>query len=215
MNFNFLKDKKLDYVYKNCEKAEAQANLYPDSSLVSSRKAAEALAKFIFKRAYSEEMVRMTFDDVLKNREFRRFLNNRNILNSFYNIKQKGNRGAHPQDVDPTSEDALEVLEDLHYVTGEIALKLGLISSYPRFDNNIESYMNVEDIDEDNLNEQVEKMYSAFVMRYEEDMLNSRLESLDDKDFVRYAIEGVVDMHEYLVFDSKPKSKAVVKLVQE
>ena len=211
MNFDFLKDKQLDYIYKNCEKAEKQANMYPDSSLVSSRKAAEALAKLIYMRAYSEEMARMTFDDVLKSQELRKFLKSRNLLNAFYNIKQKGNIGAHPQDVDPSSEDAIEILKDLHFVTGEVAKKLGLISNYPRFDNDVKAFVDIETVDEEDLNEQVEKMYAEFVLRYEEEKRNERLEESD----TRYAVEGLVDMHEHISFNSKPKHRSTIKLIQE
>ena len=161
--------------------------------------------------AHAEEMERLTFDAILKDQAVRRIISRRDVLNAFYNIKQKGNAGAHADEsVVFTADDAIDVLSDLHYVTGEMACKYGLIKSYPSFDKHIGVYPGAKAIEEEDINEQVKKMYAAFVAKYEEQEL---IENLEESD-IRYAVEGTVDMHEYLIFEERPAHESTKKYVQ-
>ena len=213
MNFDFMKSiKSLSFIYKNCNNAEELAKSYPDQSLVASRKGAEALARLIYMEAHTEEMERMTFDAVLKDQAVRRFIRRRDILDAFYNIKQKGNAGAHADEREVlTPEDAIDVLWDLHFVTGEIAIKMGLVEDYPEFDENIRQFPEARALEDENLIARVKEMYLAFEEAYKEEKLINSLEESD----IRYAVTGIVDMREHLCFDQGIKYQSTARYIQE
>ena len=153
MNFDFLKDLRgLGYVYENCSNAEKLAMTMPVQSVFTSRKSAELLAKFIYMAAHNQEMENLTFADILADMTVRKFINSRDVMDAFHYIRKSGNKAVHSDD-EETSEDAIAVLQDLHYVAGETACMLGLIDDYPMFENHIASFPEVkysvdEDIDE-------------------------------------------------------------------
>lgn len=217
MNFDFLKDiKSLAFVYRNCNNAEELANTYPDSSLVASRRGAEALARMIYLAAHKEEMEHMTFDSVLKDQAVRRFIHNRDVMDAFYNIKQKGNKGAHvSEEEELTSEDAIEVLWDLHYVAGETALRMNLVDAYPEFDDNIGNFPNAKVLEEENIEEKVMEMFLEYAQQYNAEMERANYYIPNDEEFWKYVAEGHVDLHERLIFDAKPKTAAMVEYLQQ
>ncbi len=216
MNFDFLKDvKSLAFVYKNCNSAEELANMYPESSLVASRRGAEALARLIYMTAHKEEMEHLTFDTVLKDQAVRRFIHNRDVLDAFYNIKQKGNKGAHVSEEALTAEDAIDVLWDLHYVTGETAIKMKLVDDYPKFDENIGRFPDAKELDEENIENKVMEMFSDYVQQYNKELDEANYYSPTWKELSQYLIEGNVDIHEKLIFDHRPEHIPVMEYIQD
>ena len=213
MNFDFLKSiKSLSFIYKYCNNAEELAKSYPDESLVASRKGAEALARFIYMEAHAEEMERMTFDAVLRDQAVRRFIRRRDILDAFYNVKQKGNAGAHADESEVlTSEDAIDVLWDLHFITGEMAIKMGLVEDYPDFDENIGQFPEARALEDEDLIARVKEMYLAFETAYKEQELIDHLE----ESTTRYAVTGIVDMREHLCFEHGVIHQSTARYIQE
>ena len=66
MNFEFMKGLgSLDKAFGSCANAEELALSKPDLSMISSRKSAEVLAKFVYLVAHSEEVGLLSFVDVL------------------------------------------------------------------------------------------------------------------------------------------------------
>lgn len=214
MNFEFLKDLDgLSYLYENCSKAEKLAMTMPEQSVFTSRKSAELLAKFIYLAAHNQKMEDLSFVDLLSDPEVKRFFNSRNVMDAFHYIRKTGNRAAHT-DSRERPEDAVAVLEDLHYVAGETARRLGLVKNYPEFNNDIGSFPNALFVNERDIEETAQKMYLEYVEKH--DAQEEREKYLGEKDYdcLRYAIEGVVDMHEFLAFDHRPRSTDLIEYLQ-
>jgi hypothetical protein len=92
----------------------------PVQSFFTSRKSAEQLAKFIYLTAHNQIIESMTFVDILNDQAVRNFIHDRSVMDAFHSIRKNGNRAVH-DDSKKTEKEAIEVLEDLHYVAGEIA----------------------------------------------------------------------------------------------
>ena len=166
MNFDFLEGLRgLGYVYENCNNAEKLAMTMPVQSVFTSRKSAELLAKFIYLAAHNQEIENLTFADILSDTAFRKFVNSRDIIDAFHYIRKSGNRAVHSDD-EETAEDAVSVLQDLHYVAGETACMLGLIDDYPMFENHIAYFPEVKySVDED-IDEKARRMFLAYVEEF-------------------------------------------------
>ena len=76
--------------------------------------------------AHNQEMENLSFADILSDITVRRFVNSRDIMDAFHFIRKSGNRAVHG-DEQESVDDAIAVLQDLHYVAGETACMLGLI----------------------------------------------------------------------------------------
>lgn len=211
MNFEFLKDLHgFQHVYENCSNAEKLAMTMPEQSMFTSRKSAELLAKFLFLVAHKQEEEELSFVEVLSDPAFKRYVNNRNVIDAFHYIRKTGNRAVH-SDEKESPETAIRVLEDLHYVAGEAARLLGLIKDYPAFIDDIEAYPNAQFVDETEVEKKAQEMFMAFMNKMEENMYIGQ----DEYDWTRYSIEGNVEMHEYLEFNHKPKSIELIEFLQE
>ena len=167
MNFEFLKDLRgLNYVYENCSNAEKLAMTMPVQSVFTARKSAELLAKFIFLAAHNEQMETMNFVDILDDPAVREFIDDRKVMNAFHYIRKSGNRAVHGDDQE-TAEDAIEVLEDLHFVAGETACMLGLIDDYPIFNDKISAYPEAKYVDDNDIEEKAQKLFLDYVEKYD------------------------------------------------
>ena len=205
MNFDFLKEvREFKYIYENCNNAERLAVTMPVQSVFTSRKSAELLAKFIYLAAHNQEIEGMTFSDILADPTFRRFVDNRDMLDAFHYIRKTGNRAVHSDD-EETSEDAIDVLHDLHYVAGETACLLGLINDYPSFEENIETYPEEHFVDIDDIDRKAREMFLSYVEEF--NALQERDAYIEQKDYdwITYSVEGNVEMHEYLGMNYKPR----------
>jgi hypothetical protein len=214
MNFEFLKNLRgLGYLYENCSNAEKLAMTMPVQSVFTSRKSAELLARFLYMAAHNQEMEDLSFADLLSDPAVRRFINSREVMNAFHYIRKTGNRAVHADDKE-RPEDALAVLEDLHYVAGETACLLGLIRDYPVFNKDIGSYPDAIYFDEKNVEEKAREMFLAYVEEFDAQLEREKYLEMKDYDWLRYSIEGSVDMHEYLEFHHQPRSLELIEFLQ-
>ena len=166
MNFEFLRNLRgLGYIYENCTNAEKLVSSMPVQSVFTSRKSAELLAKFIYMAAHNQEMEDLSFADILADPTVRGFVHNRDIMDAFHYIRKSGNRAVHGNDQE-TSEDAIAVLQDLHYVAGETACMLGLIKNYPDFEAKIGAYPDAVYTDEENINQKAREMFLSYVEEF-------------------------------------------------
>lgn len=214
MNFDFLKDLRgLSYVYENCCNAEKLAMTMPMQSVFTSRKSAELLAKFIYMAAHNQEMGELSFAGILSDRTVRRFIDSRDVVDAFYYIKNSGNTAAHAE-VHETPEDAVAVLQDLHYVAGETACMLGLIDDYPFFEDKIETFPEARFVDEKDIDKKAREMFASYVEEFNAQQARAHYIEQNDYDLITYSLEGNVEMHEYLEFKHKPKQYELIEYLQ-
>lgn len=214
MNFDFLKDLRgLGYVYENCCNAEKLAVTMPVQSVFTSRKSAELLAKFIYMAAHNQAMEEQTFADILSDITVRRFVNSRDIMDAFHFIRKSGNRAVHGNEQESV-DDAVAVLQDLHYVAGETACMLGLIDDYPLFEDRIETYPEAKFLDEEDINQKAREMFLTYVEEFNAQQEREQYLAMQNYDVHTYSIEGNVEMHEYLEFRYPPKQSELVDFIQ-
>lgn len=215
MNFDFLKDLRgLGYVYENCSNAEKLAMTMPVQSVFTSRKSAELLAKFIYMAAHNQEMENLTFADILADMTVRKFINSRDVMDAFHYIRKSGNKAVHSDD-EETSEDAIAVLQDLHYVAGETACMLGLIEDYPLFEDQIGSFPEARFVDDENINNKAREMFLEYVEEFNAQQERDKYVEMKDYDWLSYSVEGNVEMHEYLEFGYRPKQIDLIEYLQK
>jgi glutaredoxin-related protein len=223
VNFEFLKGLRgLGHVYENCNNAEKLAMTMPVQSIITARKSAEQIAKFIYMAAHNEQMESMTFADILKDSTVREFIHNRDVMNAFHNIRKKGNIAVHDE-CEETVEDAIDVLDDLHLVSGETACTLGLITEYPKFKEEIETFVDANFVPIEDVNDIAREMFLDYVEKYNAqvesdcyyqntiDNLTNEYESMCQ----RYrAIPGDADLNEVLIFKTQPVDASSLKPIQ-
>ena len=216
MNFEFVKDiPYLEGVYENCSNAEKLAMTMPMQSVFTSRKGAELLAKFIYMAAHKQQMEKATFADILSDQTFKEFVNSRGVMNAFHYIRKQGNIAAHG-DVGETVEDAIDVLEGLHYIVGETACDLRLIDDYPEFQRNIPKFVDVKfkEDDEEKINNKALDMFFAYVSALDELNEDNQYLAPGEFDARKYSLEGNIEMHERLEFEEKPSNKELIDDIQ-
>lgn len=214
MNFDFLKGLRgLGYVYENCSNAEKLAVTMPVQSVFTSRKSAELLAKFIYMAAHNRAMEDLTFADILSDITVRRFVNSRDIMDAFHFIRKSGNRAVHG-DEQESVDDAIAVLQDLHYVAGETACMLGLIDDYPLFEDQIASYPESQYTNEEDINQKAHEMFLDYVEEFNAQQERDQYLTTQDYDWISYSIEGNVEMHEFLEFKHAPKQSELIEYLQ-
>lgn len=215
MNFDFLKgSRELGYIYENCSNAEKLVKTMPVQSIFTSRKSAELLAKLIYMAAYNQQMEDLSFADILADRTVRQFIRNRDVLDAFHFIRKSGNRAVHG-DEHWDVEDALDVLADLHYITGETACKLGLIQNYPKFDEDIDVYPNAQYVEEERIAEKAQEMFAAYITEYNAAADRGKYEFPSTDELIDYAICGRVEMHERISFEHAPRQTSLITYIQE
>jgi len=215
MNFEFLKDLRgLGYVYENCNNAEKLAITMPVQSVFTARKSAELLARFIYMAAHNQEMEGLTFADILSDMTVRNFINSRDVMDAFHYIRKSGNRAVHGDD-EESSDEAIAVLQDLHYVAGETACMLGLINEYPVFEDEMVAFPEARYEDEEDINDKAREMFLAYVAEFDAQQEREQYIEMKDYDWFNYSIEGIVEMHEYLEFRYKPKQSALIEYLQD
>ena len=210
MNFEFLQNLKgLSCIYKYCKNAEELALSKPYCSMFASRKSAEALANFIYLSAYKERAHDLSFSDILTDNVVKKYINDRYVLDAFHSIRKKGNSAVHGDD-EKTIDQAMELLEDLHYVVGETAKNAKLISSYTHFRPDIEEYPEAEFYDFD-AKKLAEDMFSECIAKYRAEKLFD--EYIDFRSPFEW-VPGDIDLNEYLEFKSKPTLRSTIPQIQ-
>ncbi len=131
MNFDFLKLlPDLKKLYDYCTEAEEFALTKPNISATSARKAVEFIVKLIY-ASVVDETVGLTVFEMVTDPRFTGYINDPPFINSIHYIRKMGNIAVHEGEI--KQDESLHILEELHFLTGEFCILLGLISDYPRF----------------------------------------------------------------------------------
>ena len=131
MNFAYLKNAPdFAQLYTYCCEAEDFALSKPNISVTSARKAMEFIVKMIYS-AVSGDIQGKTVFEMSTDYAFTSYLNDQILLNSIHFIRKMGNMAVH--DGTLTSDEALKVLEELHFLVGEVCMLWQLIPDYPEF----------------------------------------------------------------------------------
>lgn len=131
MNFEFLKQfPKLKKLAGFCNDAEQLVFSRPYLSGMSARQAMEYIVKLIYasKIAPTDGL---TVFDMINDQRFVNWLGDSYLLSSIHYVRKMGNVAVHQGDL--TSGEALKVLENLHFLAGEIMILFGLVEDYPEF----------------------------------------------------------------------------------
>jgi type I restriction enzyme, R subunit len=136
MNFDFLINiKKLEEFYLFCKDAESFVLSRSDISATQSRKALEFLVKLVFQLRNNQIPQRSSLFELVSSQDFANFINDASMLSAIHYIRKVGNIAIHNEEV--SQKEAIQSLKHLHIFTGELLVKLGLISSYPMFDEKL------------------------------------------------------------------------------
>ncbi len=132
MNFDFLKSHvDMAKLHQFCDDAEKLAVAFPTNSIISARKAMEFIVKLIYSGKIGLPSAGMTIFEMVTDPIFINFIQDPTIINTLHIIRKMGNAAAH--DATLTKQDALDVLEQLHFLVGETCILLGLEHDYPEF----------------------------------------------------------------------------------
>ena len=133
MNFEFISSLSIIRpFYCYCNDAETYAYSNPDVSCASALKAIEYIVRLMYTAAIQTEANQLSVYDMLCTPDFVIYLDDRVLLNSIHLIRRKGRVAV--QSGGMTEKEAIEVLEQLHFVAGEVCIFLGLLDNYPVFD---------------------------------------------------------------------------------
>ena len=131
MNFAYLKNAPdFAQLYTYCCEAEEFALSKPNISVTSARKAMEFIVKMIYS-AVGGDIQGKTVFEMSTDYAFTSYLIDQILLNSIHFIRKMGNVAVH--DGTLTSDEALKVLEELHFLVGEVCMLWQLIPDYPEF----------------------------------------------------------------------------------
>ncbi len=163
MNFDFLKEHPdFEKLYTYCRNAEALVYSSVPLSIAASRMALEHIVKFV---CASLKIDKNDLFSMLEDQKFINYINDKELISAMHFIRMLGNDAIHDEYV--SENDALNVLQDLQSVVGEIGINLGLFENYPHFlEPNRDVVVEIEEIDKDtSVDEEVVAKY-ADKMRY-------------------------------------------------
>ena len=132
MNFSYLqKFGEFNKLYGFLEDAESFALSRPNISATSARKAMEYIVKFLYRANVSNVDYGFTVFEMITDERFVAYVNDSVFLSSLHYIRRMGNVAVH--DGTLTRDDALKILEELHFIVGEFAILIGLVDDYPPY----------------------------------------------------------------------------------
>ena len=131
MNFDYLKKfPNLRKLTGFCSDAEQLVYSRPYLSGMSARQALEYLVKLVY-AAKVAPTDGLTMFDMLDDQRFIDWLGDNYVLNTIHYVRKMGNAAVHQGDL--TSDEALSVLENLHFLVGEIMILFGVVEDYPEY----------------------------------------------------------------------------------
>lgn len=131
MNFTYLSSfPKFKKLYEYCSEAEEFAISKPNISAASARKAMEFIVKLIY-QSEIDNSYGLTVFEMITDVRFGDFVGDQSLVNSIHYIRKMGNVAVH--DGALNADDALNILEELHFLVGEFCIMLGIIKDYPQF----------------------------------------------------------------------------------
>ena len=132
MNFDYMKNAPdFAQLYSYCSEAEEFALIRPNISVTAARKAMEYVVKLIFWWATGENQGQTVYEMTTDPR-FLQYVNDGVLLNSIHYIRKMGNMAVHEGNM--TAEDSVAVLEQLHFLAGEICIWTQAVEDYPEFE---------------------------------------------------------------------------------
>lgn len=132
MNFDFIKPfPEFAKLYSYCDDAESFALSRPNISATSSRKAIEFIVKLLYSSKISSYDAGFTVFEMLTDQRFVDYISDPTVLNSLHYIRKMGNVAVH--DGTLTAAEAVKILEELHFIVGEVFILLGNINDYDAF----------------------------------------------------------------------------------
>ena len=131
MNFDYMKNAP-DFVqlYTYCCEAEEFALNRPNISVTSARKAMEYVVKLLYGAAIDSIQGKTVFEMATDYR-FTQYINDPVLLNSIHYIRKMGNVAVHEGALN--SDEALKVLQELHFLVGEICILMQVAPDYPDY----------------------------------------------------------------------------------
>ena len=131
MNFDYLKQiPKMKKLALFCSDAEALVYTRSYLSGMSSRQAMEYLIKQIFAAKIDNADNRSIYE-MVSDQRFINLINDQYTINVIHFIRKMGNAANHTGEL--TQEEAVKVLENLHFFVGEMMIRFDLTEDYPEF----------------------------------------------------------------------------------
>ena len=132
MNFDYMKSApNFAQLYTYCCEAEEFALSKPNISVTSARKAMEYVVKLLYGAAIDDIQGKTVFEMATDYR-FIQYVNDQILLNSIHYIRKMGNVAVHEGAL--SVDEALKVLEELHFLVGEICILMQVAPDYPEFE---------------------------------------------------------------------------------
>ena len=132
MNFDYMKNAPdFAQLYTYCCEAEEFALSKPNISVTSARKAMEYVVKLLYGAAIDSIQGKTVFEMATDYR-FIQYVNDQILLNSLHYIRKMGNVAVHEGAL--SVDEALKVLEELHFLVGEICILMQVAPDYPEFE---------------------------------------------------------------------------------
>ena len=132
MNFDYMKNAPdFEQLYIYCCEAEEFALCKPNISVTSARKAMEYVVKLLY-GATIDDIRGKTVFEMATDYRFIQYVNDQILLNSIHYIRKMGNVAVHEGALN--ADEALKVLEELHFLVGEICILMQVAPDYPEFE---------------------------------------------------------------------------------
>lgn len=133
MNYDFLRSHQdLAALYQYCHDAEALVLQFPTNSVVSMRNALEFIVKMIYSVCTGTSTIGMSIFDVTTSPVFENYVRDPVLLQTIHTLRIRGNDAAHGRTL--KVDEAVDLLEQLHFLVGEFCILLGLETDYPEFE---------------------------------------------------------------------------------
>ena len=131
MNFDYLKQiPSMQKLAGFCCDAEKLVYSRPYLSGMSARQALEYLVKLVYASKIGP-IEGLTMFDMVNDQQFVDWLNDDYVLNTIHFVRKMGNAAVHQGDL--TVSESLRVLENLHFLVGEIMVAYDMVSDYPQY----------------------------------------------------------------------------------
>ena len=139
MNFDYMKSAPdFAQLYSYCSEAEEFALIRPNISVTAARKAMEYVVKLIFWWATGENQGQTVYEMTTDPR-FLQYVNDGVLMNSIHYIRKMGNMAVHEGNM--TAEDSVAVLEQLHFLAGELCIWTQAVEDYPEFEKPVLKFL--------------------------------------------------------------------------
>lgn len=131
MNFDYIKAfPDMKKLHEYCSETEEFALCRPNISVTSARKAMEYIVKMIYSSLVGRDYGFTVFEMITDVR-FTSYVNDPALINTIHFIRKMGNVAVHEGEI--KKEEALKILEELHFLVGEFCILLGLVDDYPKY----------------------------------------------------------------------------------